>query len=95
MMVTWGVWVWDQPGSYFSIPWSNYLGWLLVSGVITILIRPGKLPLTPLLIIYTSVWLLKSSGLGLFWGIHGAAIVGGIFMGIITILAWRELIRRD
>ena len=95
MMVTWGVWVWDYPGSYFSVPWSNFFGWLLVSALITIIIRPGKLPLAPLLIIYTAVWLLKSSGLGFFWGIHGAAVAGGILMGIITSMAWRELIRGD
>jgi putative membrane protein len=95
MMVTWGIWVWDNPGSYFGIPWINYLGWLLVSALITILIRPGKLPVAPLLIVYTAIWLLKSVGLGFFWGILGAAIVGSIFMGSITILAWRALLSRD
>jgi putative membrane protein len=95
MMVTWGIWVWDNPGSYFGIPWINYLGWLLVSALITILIRPGNLPVAPLLIMYTAIWLLKSVGLGFFWGIHGAAIVGSIFMGSITILAWRALLSRD
>ena len=95
MMVTWEMWVWDNPSSYFGIPWINYLGWLLVSALITILIRPGKLPVAPLLIIYTTIWLLKSAGLGIFWGILGAAIVGSFFMGSITILAWRAFIRRD
>jgi hypothetical protein len=47
------------------------------------------------LIIYTTIWLLKSVGLGIFWGILGAAIVGSFFMGSITILAWRAIIRRD
>jgi uncharacterized membrane protein len=95
MMVTWEMWVWDNPGSYFGIPWINYLGWLLVSALITILVRPGKLPLAPLLIIYTTIWLLKSAGLGFFWGMLGAAVVGSFFMGGITILAWRAFIRRD
>jgi putative membrane protein len=95
MMVTWEMWVWDNPGRYFGVPWINYLGWLLVSVLITILIRPGKLPVAPLLIIYTAIWLLESAGLGIFWGILGAAIVGSIFMGSITILAWRAIIRRD
>jgi uncharacterized membrane protein len=67
MMVTWEMWVWDNPGSYFGIPWINYLGWLLVSALITILIRPSKLPVAPLLITYTTIWLLKSFGLGFFW----------------------------
>jgi putative membrane protein len=95
MMVTWEMWFWDNPGSYFGIPWSNYLGWLLVSALITILIRPGKLPVVPFVIIYTTIWLLKSVGLGFFWGIQGAALVGSLIMGSITILAWRAIIRRD
>jgi len=95
MMVTWKIWVWDNPGSYFGIPWINYLGWLLVSALITILIRPGKLPVAPLLIIYTTIWLLKSAGLGFFWGIFGAAMVGSFVMGSITILAWRSFFRRN
>jgi putative membrane protein len=95
MMVNWEIWVWDNPGRFFGIPWINYLGWLLVSALITILIHPGKLPVTPLLIIYTAIWLLKSVGLGFFWGIPGAATIGSFFMGGITIMAWRALIRRD
>ena len=95
MMVTWEMWVWDNHGGYFGIPWINYFGWLLVSSLITILIRPGKLPIAPLLIIYTAIWLLKSVGLGIFWGIPGAAIVGGFFMGGMTILAWCAFIRGD
>ncbi len=95
MMVTWGMWVWNHPGNYFGIPWINYLGWLLVSAAITILVRPGKLPVVPLLIIYTAIWLLKSVGLSVFWGMQGAAAVGSIFMGSMTILAWRAVNRRD
>lgn len=95
MMVTWEMWVWDHPGSYFGIPWINYLGWLLVSALITILIRPGKLPVAPLLMIYTAIWLLKTAGLGFFWGMLGAALVGSFIMGSITILAWRAMITRD
>jgi putative membrane protein len=95
MMVTWEMWVWDNPGSYFGIPWTNYLGWLLVSAVITVIIGPGKLPVAPLLIIYSAIWLLKSVGLGIFWGMPGAAIVGSIFMGSLTILAWRAMLRRE
>jgi len=95
MMVTWEMWGWDNPGSYFGIPWINFLGWMLVSALITILIRPGKLPVAPLLIIYTAIWLLKSAGLGFFWGIPGAAIVGSFFMGSITILAWRAFFKKD
>ncbi len=95
MMVTWGIWIWDEPGSYFGIPGVNYLGWLLISALITLTLRPGKLPVTPLLIIYTAIWLLKSVGLGLFWGIHGPAIVGFVCMGAITIFAWRAFLNEN
>lgn len=95
MMVTWELWIWDYPGSYFGIPWINFLGWMLVTAIITIFIRPGRLPVVPLLIIYTAIWLLKSAGLGFFWGLPGAAFVGSVVMGGLTILAWRALIRKD
>lgn len=93
MMVAWGVWVWDDTGIYFGIPWTNYLGWLLVSALITVLIRPGKLPLVPLLLVYTTIWLLNSAGLGIFWGMPGAAAAGCLIMGGLTILAWRAFLR--
>jgi len=80
MMVTWGIWVWHNPSGFFGIPWINFLGWLLVSALITIIIRPRKLSVAALLIIYTAIWLLKSVGLGIFWGILGPAIVGFILM---------------
>lgn len=92
IMVTWGIWVWHHPGVFFGIPWINYLGWLLVSALITIIIRPKKLPIAPLLIIYTAIWLLKSAGLGIFWGIPGPALVGFILMGAITVFAWRAFL---
>ena len=64
-----------------NVPIQIPLGWLLVSAVITILIRPGKLPVAPLLIIYTTMWLLKSAGVGFLGGVLGAAIVGSFFYG--------------
>jgi uncharacterized membrane protein len=92
-MVSWGLWEWRNPGGYFGIPWSNYLGWLLVSGLITALfiglIRPRRLPVAPLLLIYTITWLLETGGQALFWGLPGPALVGGIFMGGLTIWGWR------
>jgi len=95
MMVTWGMWAWESPGGYFGIPWINYLGWLLVSALATLLIRPGKLPVLPLLVVYTTIWLLKTAGLGIFWGLPGPAVVAGLVMGSITILAWRAVTRSD
>lgn len=88
-MVAWSLWEWQHPDGFFGIPWGNYLGWLLVSVLITALIRPKNLPVAPLLLIYTITWLLQTIGLGVFWGMPGPAIVGGILMGGLTILGWR------
>jgi uncharacterized membrane protein len=101
-MVAWGLWKWHNPGGLFGIPWSNYLGWLLVSALITLLftglftgfIRPRQLfaahlPTAPLLLIYTITWLLQTIGLGVFWNMPGPALVGGVLMGGLVIFGWR------
>ncbi len=88
-MTAWGLWEWRHPGGFFGIPWSNYLGWLLVSALITALIRPRDLPAAPLLLIYTITWLLETGGLLMFWGMPGPAIVGGIAMGGLALWGWR------
>jgi lycopene beta-cyclase len=87
-MVAWNLWVWEQPGGYFGIPWLNYLGWLLTAAVLTAVIRPHPLPLRPLLIIYTITWLLETIGLLLFWGLIGPALVGFAAMGLFVTLGW-------
>jgi putative membrane protein len=94
-MVAWGLWQWDQPSGYFGIPWSNYLGWLLVSALITARARPGSLPVAPLLLVYTITWLLQTIGLGVFWAMPGPALVGGVVMGIFAILGWRAFLNKD
>jgi putative membrane protein len=88
-MVAWGLWVWDNPSGYFGIPWSNYLGWLGTAVLLTALIRPQKLPVKPLLIIYTITWFLETFGLLFFWGLAGPALVGGVVMGLFVWLGWR------
>ncbi len=89
-MVAWGLWVWDHPFGYFGIPWSNYLGWLAVSALMTWLVRPAKVPVMPLLLIYTITWGLETIGLLVFWGLPGPALVGFVGMGSFAILAWRK-----
>jgi uncharacterized membrane protein len=88
-MVAWGLWAWASPTGFFGIPWSNYLGWLLVSAVITAIIRPNQLPIPGLLLIYTITWILQTIGLGIFWKLPGPAIAGSVFMGMLTFLGWR------
>lgn len=88
-MVAWGFWVWEVPGAYFGIPLVNFLGWILVSGVITWLAGPRALPSVPLLLVYTITWLLQTVGQGLFWSQPGPATCGFLAMGALVVLAWR------
>lgn len=91
-MVGWGFWVWDNPNGYFGIPWSNYLGWLLVSGVVTAIVRPAVLPIKPLLVVYGVVWAFQAIGLAVFWGQVGPAVCGFITMGGLLYGAMRGLL---
>jgi putative membrane protein len=91
-MVAWGLWVWEEPGGYFGIPWLNFLGWLLASAVITAAIHPQPLPIRPLILIYVITWLLESIGLLFFWGLPGPGLVGFIGMGS---LLWLVYIKRN
>jgi putative membrane protein len=83
-----GLWVWEQPGAYFGIPWTNYLGWWVAATVLTWLVRPGELPRLPLMVIYTLTWAFQAVGLGLFWGQPGPALVGFVGMGVFVSWAW-------
>lgn len=80
-MVAWGFWVWDHPVGYFGIPWTNYVGWLITAFIITLIVRPHRLPTVPLLAVYGVVWFLQSFGQFFFWGQQGPAIVGCFAMG--------------
>ena len=92
-MVRWGFWTWAAPGGYFGIPWTNFLGWLLVSAVITLLVRPVGAPVRPLLLIYTITWALEVIGQLFFWRLPGPAAAGGLAVGLCVLLAWRSLAR--
>jgi len=88
-----GFWVWaDSSGGYFGIPWSNFLGWLLTSALVTFLCHPRDLGMArqPLALMYTLTWLLQVIGLGLFWGQPGPALVGFLGMGVFVVLFWRS-----
>jgi putative membrane protein len=97
-MVGWGFWAWARPGGYFGIPWSNFLGWLLASALITAAVfqpawRPPRTPTRPLLLVYTLTWLLQAVGLALFWAMPGPALAGFLAMGLFVALAWRAEVR--
>jgi uncharacterized membrane protein len=88
-MVARGLWVWEQPGVYFGVPWVNYAGWFAASLALGLILRPRDLPRLPLLVIYALTWLFQGLALGLFWGQPGPALCGLMGMGIFAVLAWR------
>lgn len=104
-MVAWGFWTWEHEsvahGSYFGIPWVNFVGWLLVAALITAVVdslflgRPGSdggaprhrgLPVLPLVLVYAITWILEFIGQFFFWGLPGPALVG--FLGMGAVLLW-------
>jgi putative membrane protein len=97
-MVSWGYWIWENPGGYFGIPWVNFAGWILSAFLIGALVfgllpQTLRLPHRPLLVIYTVTWALQTIGLALFWGMPGPAAVGFFAMGIFVWLGWRAHLR--
>lgn len=88
-MVGWGFWVWETPGPYFGIPLINYLGWILVSAILTFVANPKDLPVQPLALIYIITWFLQTIGQGIFWSQPGPAAFGFLGMGIFILLALR------
>jgi putative membrane protein len=96
--VAWGFWVWTDSsgmstysGGYFGIPWLNFLGWLLVAAIVTILVRPTDLPVRPLLLIYGITWIFQTIGQLFFWNLPGPALAGFLGMGFMLVLVWRHL----
>ena len=97
-MVGWDFWIWQDDGLYFGIPLTNYVGWLLVAFVVTLVAQPYRcrLPVRPLLTIYGVVCILQTIGQALFWDQPGPALVGGLTMGSILFLSIsRQLSMRD
>jgi putative membrane protein len=92
-MVRWGLWVWEKPGRYFGIPLINFAGWWLSSAIITIVIRPKRLPERPLMLIYSLTCIMETIGLIVFWELKGPALVGLAVMGTLIILAYYFRIR--
>lgn len=87
-MVGWNFWVWENPVGYFDIPWGNFLGWLLMSGLITFIVRPLPIKRHSLILIYIITWILETIGLLFFWGLPGPAIFAFILMGSFVTLAY-------
>ena len=89
-MVRWEFWVWETEGIYFGIPLVNYLGWVLVSALLTFSANPKDIPILPLALVYVLTWGLQTIGQGLFWSQPGPAFFGFIGMGAFVFLAFRK-----
>ncbi|MBN1934918.1 MAG: carotenoid biosynthesis protein [Anaerolineae bacterium] len=93
-MVDWGFWAWENPGGYClkcasgGIPWTNFVGWALASGLMTTILNPGNLPTTSLVLIYALTWILETIGLGMFWKQPYPALIGFVSMGGMLAWAW-------
>jgi uncharacterized membrane protein len=94
-MVSFGFWVWEIPGLYFGIPLGNYIGWIVVSAIITLVTNPKDLPIGPLALVYVLTWILQTIGQGIFWSQPGPALVGFIGSGVFVFLAWRKSKHKD
>jgi putative membrane protein len=93
-MVARHLWVWDRPGGYFGIPWVNFLGWWMAATLLTLLIRPDRLPRMRLIVIYSLTWAFQAVGLGIFWGQPGPAAAGFAGMGVFVVWSWIRQTRR-
>ncbi|MCY4082986.1 MAG: carotenoid biosynthesis protein [Caldilineaceae bacterium] len=95
-MVAWGVWLWERPGIYFGVPAINFFGWALTAFIVLFGLSrafdSSALPTEALLLVYTTVWVLNSLGLGLFFDQPGAAAAGFVGMGVFVVLAWRQVL---
>ena len=87
-MVAWDFWRWQSAGQYFGIPLSNFLGWLVISALLSFIANPVNIPAGPLSLVYGLTWILQTLGQGIFWQQPGPALVGFTVTGIFVLLAF-------
>lgn len=92
ILVSWRVWEWRSASGYFGIPWRNYVGWMGVSAVLTVVLQPGLLSPLPLLLLYSAAGLTGVLGMLIVWRLRGPALVGGSVVGVIAVSAWLRLL---
>jgi putative membrane protein len=93
-MVTWGFWVWHDPGTfnYFGIPIVNFMGWMLAAVLMTTVVNPPRFArahLSLLLAVYGITIFLQTVGVGVFWEMPGAALCGCLAMSTCLLAARR------
>jgi len=94
-MVKWDFWRWEKDGAYLGIPISNYIGWFIVSFLITAALSllsrlfgfslENELRQEPLIIVFLITWLLQFIGQLFFWKLRVSAIVGFLTMGLFAV----------
>jgi putative membrane protein len=92
LMVHLGFEQWNPAGGFSSVPWLHFLGWLLVSGVITFGLSPKRIPGGVLVLVYGLTWLVDFISLFVFWGLPGPAFAGLGMMGLM--LAGAAIVNR-
>ena len=92
-MVKWQLWIWESQtrlGHYFGIPWTNYVGWLLVSALVSAIALPRAAAWDSaqpaLFTLYILTWVLQAIGQFVFWQLPGSALAGTAGMG--TLILW-------
>ncbi len=80
-MVQWGLLQWTSPGGYFGIPWISFLGWFLVSAIISLAVSPRRMPGGLLVVVYSLTWLLQLICQVVLTGLIGPAVAGFFAMG--------------
>jgi lycopene beta-cyclase len=93
-MVARGFWVWEYPHGYFGIPLINFAGWMFTAAIVTLAVRPARLNVMPLALIYGIVWFLQSIGQAIFWHQPGPALGGCLAMGAVMLAAYLQYKRR-
>ncbi|OGN94347.1 MAG: hypothetical protein A2Y88_01095 [Chloroflexi bacterium RBG_13_48_10] len=81
LMVKLDIMTWIPVGGFYGTPWLNYLGWLLVSGVITFGVAPKRIPGGALILVYGLTWIIGFLLLILFQALPVPALVGFCLMG--------------
>lgn len=101
-MVAAGHWAWfdTAPGLPLipGIPWTNYLGWLLVSAILMAILNAAlpteHAPSAPAAALYLWVYFSSVLGHAVFFGLPGSAVTGGVIMGAVAVPFAIALLRR-
>ncbi|MFD0891453.1 carotenoid biosynthesis protein, partial [Streptosporangium algeriense] len=96
-----GLWTWHVPGPYRGVPLSNFVGWLLVSLLVMVLIdgiTAGRATASAgLVCLYTTMAVMETVGFAVIFTPPDplVAALGGACMGTFAVAAWVGIGRRS